>query len=159
MDFWGKQDAQTLNRHGSDIKCLKVGIWLENRSMGASTDFTSIVELAGFLLRQQDVGEVVILTRKGNAEAFGALLAQYPRRLIVDSQEPKIDAPLSRNRLSLAHWGTKACSLLERKQAKRERIYAKRAAKRERVAALQERAQPYCKSVESVAESVGNSRS
>ena len=126
-----------------DCKRLKVGIWLDTRFLGASLDFASMlsmVAVAEFLLQHQDDGEVVILTREANAEAFGPLLAKYPERLVVDLQEPTVDGTTSAAQVKPCHWETKARDLLDRKRAKRERIYEKSALQWRRVAALQERA-------------------
>ena len=124
-------------------KHLKIGIWLDYRSTRASHDLASLVTdgvaLAETLL-QQDSGQVVVLTQKENADTFGALVAKYPDRLIIDSHGQEVAASTPPHKLSRDFWESKARKLLERKDGKRERIYAKRAARRERVVALRDRA-------------------
>lgn len=125
-------------------KHLKVGIWLDYRGTSAGCDLASIgtdaVALAETLLQQQENGKVVVLTHRGNEDAFDALRTRYPERFTIDSPGQGAAARPRPHKLSRAFWVSKARKLLERKDAKRERIYVKRAVKRQRVVARRDRA-------------------
>lgn len=124
-------------------KRLKIGIWLDYRGSCADRDAANLaargVQVAETLL-QQDSWEVVVLAHRGGAASLTGLLAQYPGRLIIDTQEPIVLAPPQHGKLSTTYWANKAQRLLDRKAVKRERIYAKRALRRERVVSRRARA-------------------